>query len=44
MDGELDTPSAAFDGIDPKMVMTPEGEIVYHSAEHDLVYNTKQEG
>ncbi|MGL5726586.1 MAG: hypothetical protein ACRCYD_01870 [Plesiomonas sp.] len=33
-----------FHEIDPKMVMTPAGEIVYHSAEHDPVYNTKQEG
>lgn len=25
-------------------VMTVSGELVYHNAEHDPVYNTKQEG
>ncbi|MGL5726786.1 MAG: hypothetical protein ACRCYD_02905 [Plesiomonas sp.] len=26
-----------------EMVMTPEGEIVYHTAQHDPLYNTAQE-
>lgn len=30
--------------IDPQMVMTPSGEMVYHNQEHNPVYNTKQEG
>lgn len=30
--------------IDPQMVMTPSGEIVYHNTEHNPVYNTSQEG
>lgn len=31
--------------IDPKMVMSIEGELVYHQHnKHDPLYNTKQEG
>lgn len=30
--------------IDPQMVMTPEGQIVYNQPAHDPLYNTKQEG
>lgn len=30
--------------IDPKMVMTLSGEIVYHNNEHNPLYNTQQEG
>ncbi|MGL5727373.1 MAG: hypothetical protein ACRCYD_05905 [Plesiomonas sp.] len=29
--------------VDPQMVMTPEGEIVYHTVQHDPLYNTAQE-
>ncbi|MGL5726282.1 MAG: hypothetical protein ACRCYD_00285 [Plesiomonas sp.] len=29
--------------IDPQMIMTPNGEIVYHTAQHDPLYNTAQE-
>ncbi|MGL5727258.1 MAG: hypothetical protein ACRCYD_05320 [Plesiomonas sp.] len=32
-----------FEYVDPQMVMTPEGEIVYHNAQHDPLYNTAQE-
>ncbi|MGL5283958.1 MAG: hypothetical protein ACRC8W_19835 [Plesiomonas shigelloides] len=32
-----------FAEIDPQMVMTPNGEIVYHNAQHDPLYNTAQE-
>lgn len=32
-----------FHKIDPQMVMTPTGEIVYHNAQHDPLYNTAQE-
>lgn len=28
---------------DPQMVMTPNGEIVYHTSQHDPLYNTAQE-
>lgn len=30
--------------IDPKMVMTLSGQIVYNQPAHDTMYNTKQEG
>lgn len=30
--------------IDPQMVMTLSGELVYHRNEHDQLYNTKHEG
>ncbi|MGL4752519.1 MAG: hypothetical protein ACRCXB_08905 [Aeromonadaceae bacterium] len=30
--------------FDPKMVMTPSGQIVYNQPAHDPLYNTKQEG
>ncbi|MGL5309428.1 MAG: hypothetical protein ACRDAL_02370 [Plesiomonas shigelloides] len=30
--------------IDPKMAVTPLGEIVYNQPAHDPLYNTKQEG
>ncbi|MGL4468542.1 MAG: hypothetical protein ACRCUK_13765 [Plesiomonas shigelloides] len=30
--------------IDPQMVMTPSGQIVYNQPAHDPLYNTKQEG
>ncbi|AUM58673.1 hypothetical protein phiP47_045 [Plesiomonas phage phiP4-7] len=33
-----------FSEIDPQMVMTPSGEMVYHRSEHDPLYNTSQEG
>ncbi|MGL5669082.1 MAG: hypothetical protein ACRDD9_23515 [Shewanella sp.] len=33
-----------FNDIDPQMVMTPEGQIVYNQQAHDPLYNTKQEG
>ncbi|MGL5282542.1 MAG: hypothetical protein ACRC8W_12485 [Plesiomonas shigelloides] len=33
-----------FHRIDPKMVMTPSGQIVYNQPAHDPLYNTKQEG
>lgn len=34
----------AGDVIDPKMVMTLSGEIVYHRNEHNPLYNTQQDG
>lgn len=30
--------------IDPQMVMTVSGEMVYHNNEHNPLYNTQQEG
>lgn len=33
-----------FSEIDPQMVMTPSGQIVYNQPAHDPLYNTKQEG
>lgn len=30
--------------IDPQMVMTTDGRIVYNQSAHDPLYNTKQEG
>ncbi|MGL5488638.1 MAG: hypothetical protein ACRDC6_20435 [Shewanella sp.] len=36
--------SDEFHKIDPQMVMTPSGQIVYNQPAHDPLYNTKQEG
>lgn len=33
-----------FYKIDPQMVMTTSGEIVYHNNEHNPLYNTQQDG
>lgn len=44
-DGEMiEVDDNFYDKIDPQMVMTPEGQIVYNQPAHDPLYNTKREG
>lgn len=42
--GCSDEVSGNYAEIDPQMVMTPSGQIVYNQPAHDPLYNTKQEG